>query len=321
MRDRPTEMTESDLVAALSDGWGLDVSELTYRPVGAGSYHWALLDDTGRTWFVTVDDLGADPEGRDAVFADLGRAFDTALVLHRDAGLGTVVAPVPTGDGASVYRLDSRYAVSVFPLLDGVAGRFGPHRPADLPEVLDLLVTLHQATPVVARTAGRFVPDLPGRQRLEAALDDLDRPWNTGPYAEPTRKLLTVQAVRIHQWLADLDRLAARVAQTGAEPVVTHGEPHPGNLLRTADGLRLVDWETVRLAPPERDLWLVTEEPDLLADYSRATGRPVDVAGLAFHRLRWTLADIAVYVDELRRPHGESADNAASWSYLTSYFD
>ncbi|MEE6261556.1 aminoglycoside phosphotransferase family protein [Plantactinospora sonchi] len=321
MRDRPAEMAESELVGALSTGWGLDVPEVTYRPVGAGSYHWSVVDDVDRRWFVTVDDLGVESARRDAVFVDLTRALDTALALRRDAGLEPVVAPVPTRTGASAYRLGARYAVSVFPLLDGVAGEFGPHRPADLPEVLALLGAVHRATPVVARTAGRFVPDLPGRQRLTAALDDLDRQWAAGPYAEPTRKLLTVHAGRVAEWLADFDRLAARVAASGVEPVVTHGEPHPGNLLRTADGLRLIDWETVRVAPPERDLWLVTDDPDLLAEYSRATGHPVDPAGLAFHQLRWRLADVAEYVDELRRPHGESADSAASWSYLTSYFD
>ena len=38
---------------------------------------------------------------------------------------------------------------------------------------------------------------------------------------------------------------------------MTHGEPHAGNVMRTDEGRLLVDWDTVALAPPERDLWML----------------------------------------------------------------
>ena len=39
--------------------------------------------------------------------------------------------------------------------------------------------------------------------------------------------------------------------------VVTHGEPHPVNVMQTDAGRVLIDWDTVAIAPPERDLWMV----------------------------------------------------------------
>ncbi|WP_432843998.1 phosphotransferase family protein [Dactylosporangium sp. CA-092794] len=36
--------------------------------------------------------------------------------------------------------------------------------------------------------------------------------------------------------------------------VLTHGEPHPGNTMRTGGGWLLIDWDTALLAAPERDL-------------------------------------------------------------------
>jgi Predicted choline kinase involved in LPS biosynthesis len=133
----------------------------------------------------------------------------------------------------------------------------------------------------------------------------------------PARRLLRAHAGRIEGWLTELDRLGAHAGR--GEWVVTHGEPHPGNLIRTAAGLRLVDWDTVRLGPPERDLWLVTDDPELLGAYTRATGRPIDPGALELHRLRWRLADIAEVVDTLRRPHGDGADAAAALRHLTGY--
>ncbi|MGY0236779.1 phosphotransferase enzyme family protein [Longispora urticae] len=324
MKDRPEGVTESALVAALADGWGVTVRSVAYLPVGAGSYHWAArVGDPdgpgsgrdGPALFVTVDDLGHDD--RDLAFGRLGRAMDTASALRRDADLGFVVAPVPARTGATVWRLAERYSVAVFPLLDGHAGRFGPHPGEHRAEMVGLLAALHAATPLV--TPPPADRDLPGRERLEEALGLLDRAWTGGPYAERTRALLTARADHVTRLLGELDRLAGQVLGTPDRWVVTHGEPHPGNVLRTAAGPQLIDWDTVRLGPPERDLWLVTDDADILAGYTRATGRAVDPAGLALYRLWWELADIAVYVDGFRRPHRETADSAASWTYLTDY--
>ncbi|MEV0157799.1 phosphotransferase [Micromonospora sp. NPDC050686] len=323
MQDRPEGLDDVDLAAALADGWGLRVGASTYLPVGFGAYHWSVTDHDGRCWFVTVDDLAAGPEPADATCAALGRALATAVALHHDAGLEFVVAPVLGRAGEPLRRLDARYAVSVFPAVDGTAGRFGPHRPQDVPEVLELLARLHAATPAAAGTVAPADLAVPGRAGLVAALRDLDRPWTGGPFAEPARRLLADRAARVAGLLAEVDRLVARVAAAGADWVVTHGEPHPGNLMRTAAGLRLVDWDTVRLGPPERDLWFLAGGDDGGADaltgYAAATGRPVNPDALALYRLRWTVADIAGFVADFRRPHGEGQDSAAAFGYLSGY--
>ncbi|GIG61680.1 hypothetical protein Lfu02_60520 [Longispora fulva] len=325
MRDRPDGVTESALFEALAAGWGLTVRSARYVPLGAGSYHWAVTTDDG-TRFVTVDHLGG--ADREATFARLEHAFDTAVALRRDAGLGFVVAPVPTRTGATVCRLDPRYSVAVFPMLDGRSGRFGPHPPADRAEVVALLAALHLATPVVAAHAPPVDLALPGRAGLHDALRHLDGEWAGGPYAEPARRLLADRAGHVVALLTEFDRLVAHVRGTTTDWVVTHGEPHPGNLIRDAAGPHLVDWDTVRLAPPERDLWMLAAGPGssdsgdsgaseaVFDDYARTTGRAVDPAALALYRRWWNLADIANYVAELRGPHRITADSSASWEYL-----
>jgi hypothetical protein len=63
--------------------------------------------------------------------------------------------------------------------------------------------------------------------------------------------------------LADTDRDLLRATLRGARQAIKdsgaveqllHGEPHPGNLLRTADGLRFIDLETCCRGPIEFDL-------------------------------------------------------------------
>jgi aminoglycoside phosphotransferase (APT) family kinase protein len=332
MRDRPTGVSEAALILALADGWAIETQSVEYLPVGAGSYHWSAVDRHGTAWFVKADDLGVEATGRDDTFDRLGRSLSTALALKHDAGLDFVLAPVPAVTGAVVWRLTPRYALSVFPMIEGAAGQFGAHRPEDRAEVVDLLAELHRATPVVADTAPRTDLLLPGRDRLHEALRDLDEEWTGGPLAEPARQVLAAHSGRVQGWLADFDRYVDTVRGSEAKWVVTHGEPHPGNIMRSPAGRWLIDWGTVQIAPPERDLWMLTtaladmlgEEPargekKVLARYTRVTGRIATPAGISLYRMWWTLADIAIFVDELRRPHGTGEDIAAALTCLTGY--
>lgn len=326
MRDKPAGLDDDALLAAVAEGWAVEVDAAEYLPVGAGSYHWSVSDRAGGAWFVKVDDVD------DAGFGDLRRSLATALALRRDAGLPFVVAPVPATDGAVLRRLSPRYAVSVFSMLDGAAGDWGPHRRDDLSEMVDLLAELHRATPAVAHLAARSDLRLPGRERLREALRDVDRPWTGGPHAEPARALLARHADRVRSWLAEFDRLVGEVRAAAAGWVVTHGEPHPGNVVATRDGKRLIDWGTALIAPPERDLWMLTSaftsmvgaapagaDDEVLGRYARVTGRTVTPAGIALYRRWWVLADVAAFVDDLRRPHGDGEDAAAALRHLTGY--
>jgi len=267
---------------------------------------------------VTADDLDDKAflgQTRDAVFDNLRRAFDAATAL-RAGGLEFVVAPSPTVDGASVRRL-GRHAVSVFPQLDEPAGEFGQHRTAaERAAVVDALVRLHRAPAGAARLAR---PQVPHRAGLERALADLDRPWSSGPYAERVRAGLGDHRNLIRDMLARFDRLADRVRAAAAAPVPTHGEPHPGNVVFAGSTVRLVDWDTVALALPERDLWML----DTAAErdrYARGSGRPVDDAAIRLYRLRWELDDIASFVRQFRSPHRDNADTARAWGWFVGSF-
>jgi len=309
-------------VHALADGWGIRAAALSYAPVGGGSYHWMARDEQGEQRFVTVDDL--DDKGwlgrtGPAVLAGLRAAMGAAVTLRRDAALGFVVAPVPARDGQTVRSLGARYTVAVFPFLSGVPGRWGelPSAP-ERAELVEMLAALHRVDPAM------LVPSLPPheiglawRGDLEVALRELDQPWDGGPFAEPARSLLAGAAPRIRQRLDTLDRWAGNGAVAG-KTVITHGEPHPANVIREPGGeVILIDWDTVGLARPERDLWMVASDTgDELRRYTELTGRPVDVAVLGLYRLRWALDDISCFVRDLRAPHRRTADAEHAWQSL-----
>lgn len=321
MRDRPAGVGEPELTAALADGWQLQVADARYAPVGAGSYHWVVRDNQDEHWFVTVDDLEVKRwlgDNRAAVSEGLRAAMDVAFALRHRHGLPFVLAPVMGRNGLTVVRLGYRYAVAVFPFVDGTSGRFGEELSGgDRDRLADTLAALHGCTPA-ALQARRARVALPRRDELDAALRELGNPWRGGPFSDQARELLSGSVGQIRRLLATFDTLADHVRTL--EPVVTHGEPHPANQMRAGAETMLIDWDTVGTAPPERDLWwIVSDSGDVAARrYAEATRRPVDQDALAFYRLRWALDDMSIYCRELRAAHRRTADTERAWEALKS---
>jgi spectinomycin phosphotransferase len=309
VHERPAGIRDSDVAAALARQWALTMRDLSYLQVGFGGYHWLAVDQTGSRWFVTVSDLAA------RWVPDLPAAMQTAAWLATEAGLEFVVAPVPTRAGQVVGSLDSRHALTLFPYVDAAPGPEDPIDDGDRAAIIDMLARLHTATPQGIQVPSRPL-ELATRQAITQALATLGVPWNGGPYAEPGRDLLAGYERPLRRAFARFDGLLDRVREAGGPYVITHGEPHPGNLLRTPTGLCLIDWDMTALARPERDLWWVMSGPQDAARYSWRTGWTVNQDALALYRLRWGLDDIAEFLSEIRGPHQWTADTLVVWTGL-----
>jgi spectinomycin phosphotransferase len=321
VKDRPVGFDEGELFGTLAEGWGVAVQAVDYLAAGFGSYHWVVTDEDQQRLFVTVDDLEHKAwlgDTCDSAFVGLRRAFDTALALRSRGGLEFVLAPLPTLGGETVRRIGRGHSIALFPYLDGAAGGFGDNiSSAHRADVVHMLVQLHQSTLTTSPVAAPINLDFAGRGGLEAAMNDLGSAWRGGPFAEPARAFLASCAGGLHRLMTDFDQLMAEVAAMDTDPVITHGEPHPGNVMRSQGSLVLIDWDTVGLALPERDLWLVAtatgEEEALYAD---ATGHEVSQPAMSLYRLAWDLTDIAAYLDQLRSVHQDTEDTRDAWVNL-----
>jgi spectinomycin phosphotransferase len=311
----PQGIDDRRLSRALEEHWGLAPGRLGYLPVGFGDHHWELTDRAGRRWFVTVAELASAWRGTGpaAGYADLRAAMDTVAALT-GAGLEFAVAPVPTAGGQALAPLGGEHAITVFPYLDADAS--GELSAPDQMALIDMLARLHDATPLAAPTAPVRRPDLPVRHFLETALRELSQPWHGGPYSEPTRQLVARHASPFGQALAWFDELTREAARYGP-PVITHGEPHSDNILRSAGRLYLIDWGSAGLALPERDLWDLGDANGDAADrYAELTGRPLNTAMMRMYQLRWILEEIMLSVREFRGPHEHNGDTGLAWEAL-----
>jgi len=301
--------------------WGRRVASAVYRPVGFGSHHWEVLDRSGRRWFATVDELDVRRrsalESCDAAFERLTGSLAAAEELQ-NAGCSFVVAPIPAQDGSPAVRLAADLAVAVYPFVDGRSFAFDDfglagHRAA----VGKLVAAVHDASAAARACAPADDFLVPHRCEVTAVLASPSAVVDCGPFARGMAELLRSSTFVIRRLFARYDALVETVRGQRARMVLTHGEPHAGNTMLAADGWRLIDWDTAAVAPPERDLWLLDPgDGSVLDGYAARTGRRPRPDALELYRLRWDLADLAVEVARLSRPHTGSADDEAGWAVL-----
>ena len=285
MREAPPHVTEAAVLAVVRDRWWPDADDVVHLPVGFGAWHWRVAAGGRHALFVTLDRLGVHHTA-DSLEATYAGAAELA-----GRGLDFVVPPLPGPDGRFTAGFGPD-ALSATRWHDGTSGD-ASFTDAQARATAELLDALHAEPPPAGlpRWHPLVGPDLPEQLGARTLT-----PWTHGPHGETARDAIRERIDDIARWTADYLRLAA-----STDPgtwVSTHGEPHTRNQLATDDGTLLVDWESLRLAPRERDL--------------RYLANQGDPALVEMFDLEWRLDEISQYADWFEAPHaGTESDRVA----------
>ena len=164
-------------------------------------------------------------------------ALEVELALRLAETASPVAALEPRAE-PRVYERDG-FAVTLWTYYEPVAPD------ADLPGAYaEVLRRLHAGMRSVDIATPHFLDRVAEAERL------VTHRHETPALAEADRHLL----------LSTLESARERVHSRGAAEQLLHGEPHPGNLLRTRDGLLFIDFETCCRGPIEFDVAHVPEE-------------------------------------------------------------
>lgn len=315
-------MDDEDVAGALVGGWHLDVASLAYLPVGFGSHHWQV-SASGAEWFVSVDAVGGNSSDAGPTIDRHSRLDDalSAVASVVQSGVDFPVAPLPTLSGQLLQRFAGRYALAVYPFVQGRRRTF--FEPLSLTEsgvIVELLAELHAVPPARCPTARTDDFVLQDEGVLRDTLKALDEPWCSGPYGESARHLLRTGIDRIENLLRHRQALVRSALRSAT--VITHGEIHPGNWIEGSDGWRLVDWDTLLRAPRERDIWMLDGGTgEGAAAYEATTGTRLQHDLFSLYGLTWTLNDLAAYAAQFRQPHEDTQDVRTAWTALQSSLD
>lgn len=172
-----------------------------------------------------------------------------ASVVHQEGAVFEVdLAQRLAQTESPIATLESRVEPRVYARADFVVTLWTYYEPvqprAIAPaEYAHALKRLHDGFRQLDVTTPHFTDRVSEAQRL------VDNREHTPALTDPDRELLSTT----------LRRLRRTIADKGAAEQLLHGEPHPGNLLRTKHGLLFVDLETCCRGPVEFDIAHVPE--------------------------------------------------------------
>ena len=285
MLERPIDVTDGTVLEEVRRHWAPAAESVEHLAVGWGAHHWVVRVSGKRALFATLD-----PPTERHTAASLEGAYATAARL----GLEFVWPSLPSVDGTYTRPLEDR-TLSVTAWLAG-------ERPTrSTPDLPDLLRALHGSAAPVSAPVWTTEIDAELPERLQ---DLLSKPW-VGPLGAAARTVLTQHIDRVADWADEHRALTRRLDRTAY--VVTHGEPGVHNQWLARGRTYLLDWESLRLAPPERDLATLVH-----------AGTPTDGDPelIRLFDLEWRLSEVWSFARWLQGPHGDGADERQALSAL-----
>jgi spectinomycin phosphotransferase len=319
---KPPDLDEALLSCAIAVDFGLNVEALTFLPVGndADTAAYRLRTVTGTTFFVKLRRTSS---------------FQPASVrlprLLSAAGITQVISPFETLSG-EMFSSFEMFKLALYPFVVG-ANAFERPLTSDqwigLGRAVRSLHKLHLGAAIRAEMSLETF-SAPHRDRVREHMANESTASLDDSVSRGLADLLRANSASISRLLEVAEERAGALPELGLAFVPCHGDLHAGNVLVAEDGaFFLVDWDTLILAPRERDLmfigagiggaWNQPHEGTLFYEgYGKAA---VSEAALEYYRAERVIEDIASYCDEILEWKVSAADRARGLSKLAAAFD
>ncbi len=317
MLEKP-DLPDEKLIACLRADYGIEAAGIAFLPLGA--------DANTAVYRVAAAATAYFLKLRRGAFDDTSAAVPRFLGEH---GVGLIIAPVETRGGRLWTHVDEFSAI-LYPFVDGRNGHDAPPSQRHWVELGAALRRMHMTA---------LPPDLAERIPRETfspfwrnMVRDFQGMAEATVFEEPVAARC---AAFMREKRAEIDGLVTRAETLAADLmtqppsfVLCHGDIHAWNLLIGGDGaLYIVDWDTLILAPKERDLMFVgaglgigdTPEGAALF-YQGYKETDINRDALAYYRCERIVEDIAAFCQQLLLTDEGGADREQGLGYLMDSF-
>jgi len=295
----------NELISLLKSKYGIHASGISSAPGGFSTKAaFRVAGGDGIDYFLKVYDKTL-PTTR--FFVERIDAYMPVLawLAASPALSGRVLTPVPLRSGG--YKAETRDEVYVlFHYVRGQSPGIEGMTRAQTVDLAGILARLHEAVP----------PEAPGLEedislafcdRLLIFLDDVDTRQGALP------GLIAPHAQMLRGAIGETLRLRDTIRFGYTPLALCHGDAHGNNVIQS-ERLVLADWEDLRLAPPEADLFIYAWHPygeTLLEAYVAARqGYRINRELLYFYVLRRRIEDVAVDVQRLTEEAPDEGERA-----------
>ena len=316
-----TNLTDESISARFSgmlrEHHGISAGRVAERE-GGWSARAFRVDAGGRAFFLKAYDK------RRASTKTLTAAIDAYMpvVLWLDGNTalkGKIVCPVLTNSGACKFE-DADFVCILFPHIEGETVRGNPLSAAQAAEIAGIIAELHRH--------GAEIPVPTGAIRESfavpfcAALKEMI-PAGHGAREDEPLAILKKRESALLRAIGKTEALAGKLRNDNLPFVLCHTDAHGWNMMQS-DRLVLLDWEGLKLAPREADLFAFAGNlfwHDCADEFFRVYGKThagceIDPDALAFYQTRRRLEDIFEFAQSLLRDGIAGGERERALSHL-----
>ncbi len=240
------------------------------------------------------------------------------LWLNQNTNLrGKIINPITTVDGS--YRVeDENYVYILFEYINGTVIAKNPLTRTQVLELAEIMAQLHSCNLEIPIKAERMI------ENFEVPFcDSLDK-YMTEDYAvapEDVKSILHPCMEQLLLKISQLKSLSKATKQMNSPKVLCHTDAHGWNLMQS-DHLVLVDWEGMKLAPAEADLFMFAVKDywaEFYSHYSRIRSTfELNRTLLAFYSIRRKLEDIWAFLESILYDGLSEKQRAEELNYLAN---
>lgn len=318
MLEKPN-IANKTIISCLHGTFGLEIAQLNFLPIGADQHTavYRAIDKNSTAYFIKLRS---------------GHFEETTITVPKylyDEGMKYVVPPIATKTG-QLWVDVADYKLAVFPFVDGYNGYEGDLKDDHWIAFGRALYALHStrlpanlASPIHRETFSDYWrKHAQGFMAQTTFIDDI---------ASELGAFLKQKESTIHELLNQAEKLAAALKAQSEPFVLCHADSHAGNVLIDAQGdFYIVDWDTLILAPKERDLMYVgggqflnkrsvAKEKHLF--YQGYGQTDVNPAGISYYLCERIVEDIAAYGEQIMVSTAGGEDRINGLHQLMSQFD
>jgi spectinomycin phosphotransferase len=280
---------DSVIIAAVQDQFTIHLQSLEFLPVGEGAWAYKGADNEQNKWFIKLCRLNTSNVAR------------VTSHLHNELGLSFVLSPILPESQTDTPKVNDNY-LSIYPFIEGETLNYDALNKDYLTEIARDLRKLHSATLPQAIQALLLKETFDKYQ--DSASELMERAKNyTGndKLLEHLRDFIASRWSSIDRILVNGRRISDYSKQHTYEFVVCHADIHPFNVIKTASGLVMIDWDGVMLAPRERDLVFYDSAIRTESDFHQAYGLDyqADSNLISYYNYEWVLQEYTDYAQRL----------------------
>ena len=236
-----------------------------------------------------------------------GSLFELPYLLAESIG-GHIIEPVKTLEG-NLYLNAGDYIIILYPYINGKSAIAKPLKKDQWIEFGSALRKMHT---LKLRPGSLQIPresyDGRWRRALKKHMESLNNKNRSNVYIKQFLDLYDRKAELIKFIIDNAEDISGRLKNSGNGFCLCHGDIHAGNLFIADDGeLYIVDWDTLLMAPKERDLMFIgggvantwnTKAEEALFYEGYGEREKVNQEIISYYRFERIIVDLVEYYEQ-----------------------